>query len=262
MRFLNFDSRKNAEFNTSPQSSTFSLIEGSRLYSPHDYNIKITLPQIVYDCKKIYLKSLTTPLLLNNVRARSEMNFINIEVAGSVVKKVYIPDAVYTNIQKLLDDLNTAATFLFPTDNFVFSLDTSTGTVKLNSNTNTTVKVQKTNLAYMLGFRDTININTANNCLAPYLYNLCQDLYVNVYLSNISNNNSSNTTGVLSHFRVPITANSYSINYTAANLTFDEYVYISDSTPISYINIMLFDFMGYSLHSNGACLIGTLALDG
>ena len=115
------------------------------------------------------------------------------------------------------------------------------GFIKVSSSVNASFTVDDTNLGYMLGFRSNININTANNCYAGYLYNLAQDMYLNVFISNLNVGYSPNTNMKPTSFQVPINAGSFAINYSAANLSYEGYVAITNpNTPISHLLILVY----------------------
>ena len=264
VRFLHIDTLNNPKlFNQSPQNNTFQFIPGSQAYSPHDYNVIIKIPTPVVGVQKIYIKSFQTAILFPNVRASSLLNYIIINVPSSTPRKILLNDAIYTNVSNLLTDLTTAASVLYPSDNWAFALDPVSGNVRVSSNVINSFTVQDTNLSYMLGFRSGINLNFNGYVISAYLYNLAIDTYLNLYISNIQSSFNPNTNNIRSSFKIPINSGSYQINYTSQNLNFEEYIYNENpNQPITEFDIIIYDVFGYALHSHGASLAMTLALAG
>jgi hypothetical protein len=126
-----------------------------------------------------------------------------------------------------------------------------------------TITVLDSNLAYMLGFRASINTNGANYCTAAYLYNLAMDSFVYLYISNISTVFSPNCNRINCSFKIPINTGSYNVNYTSTNLNYEEYIEITNpNMPISELRVQVIDRFGYNLHSAGAPLAISLAFEG
>ena len=262
MKFISLDSLNGGVYNTDCTNNSFVFINGSKLYSPNDYNIVFQLPTPIYHVQRVYLKSFATTILFNTVRAASQSNFLNINCGGGVVKQLVLADAIYTSITTLIADLNTAATATFPTDGFTFSIDTLTGCVKLKSTANPTINLDSTNLGYILGFRKSINPTLPNTVIAGYMFNLSIDQYLNIYISNLNSGISLNANKVLSHFTVPVNYGSYTINYSSTNLSFEQYVDVSSYyQPITQLNVCIRDRWGFSVHSNGANFTMVLAVE-
>ena len=262
MKFIHVDSKNGATYSQNSNYSTFQLVPGSKRYSPNDYNLTVKLSHPILNTKKIYLKSFTTAILFPNVRASSLLNFLDIKVNGGVVQRIALTDKIYINIQSLIDDLNTASGVLFPSSGYLFSLDPTSGTIRVYSSVYTSVEMVDSNLAYVLGFRNGIDSLLTNYCVASYLYNLSHDTYLNLFISNLNAGYSPNTNGVLTSFKIPISAGSYSINHSAQNLSYEEFITISNpNIPINQLDVSIFDWLGFSLHASGARLVFSLGLE-
>jgi hypothetical protein len=261
MEFLHIDTINGATYNTDSTNSTFQIVPGSQAYSPNDYNVLVPLSKPIQNINRIFLKSFSTVLLFPNVRASSLLNFVNINCDGTI-KKIVLADKIYTNITSLIADLNVASTYLFASDNIVFSINQFSGTIAVTSTTHTSVLVQDSNLAYLLGFRSSININSTNNCVAPYLYNLALDTYLNMYIANVPTGNQPNSNRINCSFKIPINSGSYAVNFTCESLNYSEYIKINNThVPITSLNIIISDRLGFSIPSWGASFSCTFALE-
>ena len=88
---------------------------------------------------------------------------------------------------------------------------------------------------------------SANLTIAQIPYKLSIDDYVNLYIANTSNNNI-NTSKVNSSFKIPLNAvnNVLFFHEPSSN----NYVNCSFNT-LSYLDVYIYDRLGYSLNSNG-----------
>lgn len=264
LRFIHIDTINGIDFSNDSTTNSYVFIEGSRSYSPNDYNIIAKLTQPLTGVRKIYLKSFSTTILFPTVRSASRSNFINVVLNGNEVKKITLVDKIYTSIQSLIDDLNIASNATYPGLFLLFSLDSYTGNVKISTSSDiTSMSVQDSNLAYILGFRNGINSDSVNYCVAAYLYNLAIDSHLYLYISNLNTNFSSNCNRINSSFKIPVNAGSYNVNYSSTNLNFEEYIEITNpSLVISELKISLIDRFGFSIHSAGSSMSVSLSFEG
>lgn len=264
LRYIHIDTlqQKGATYNTNSQYNTFNFSPSIPAFAPNDYSVTCTLPEPLYGVRKIYLKSFSTAILFPTVRQNSLSNFLNITLSGGTVNKIVLVDKIYTSISTLIADLNVAATALFPSAGYTFSLNTVTGCVQLYSSVNSSFTIGDSNLAYILGFRSSLNTNIANTVVAPYLYNLSLDDCLYLWIQNVQSSANPNTNGIVCSFRIPITAGSYNINYSSQNISYEQSIVNSTPlTPITSLNIVILDRWGYCISSAGAPMSCTLAFE-
>jgi hypothetical protein len=262
LRFIHVDTLNGIEYSSDSSNNSFVFISGTRSYSPNDYNIIARLPHPLSGVKKIYLKSFSTTVLFPTIRSASNSHFINV-VCNGTTKRITLVDKIYTSITTLITDLNTSATALFPGQNILFSIDSYTGNVMVASSSFATITVLDSNLAFILGFRSAINTNGTNYCTASYLYNLAMDSFLYLYISNISTISSPNCNRINCSFKIPINTGSYNVNYSSTNLNFEEYIEITNpNMPISELRIQIVDRWGANIHSAGAPLALSFAMEG
>jgi len=104
----------------------------------------------------------------------------------------------------------------------------------------------------MLGFRTAQNIMTIRNTIAPSVYQLNIDNYINIFISNLSStNNITNAHGSACHFKVILNAINNTMYYASENNTYSQFIEVNNSLPINNLNIIIYDRWGYNLNSSG-----------
>lgn len=257
IEFLHLDSF-NIPYSTNQTYSTFIFNSTDKNTCPNAFNVEFKLANAKRRVKNIYLRSIELPVSFPNVRSNSNMNFINV-IGDGTTYKITLDDKIYKSINELIDDINIISGILYPTQNIICSLSDSTnyGYVKFSSDQLTIVTVGKTNLGYMLGFRDNIDFTDTNLTIASASYQLNIDNYISMYISNINSKNTNNNT--LCTFKIPLNATSDVVYYTAENSSFAQFTEITNTNlTIDRLNIIFYDRFGYSLHSNHdwSCTLG------
>jgi hypothetical protein len=260
--FLHLDTLGTA-YNTSPTNSTYTFVNNSRLYSPNAYNVSFKLQYPLYNTKRLFLKAFETALTFPNIRASSKLNTILV-VCNGVTKTITLADKSYTDVATLITDLNTASTASYPSDAITFSRSTDFNitNIKITSPNFTSITVEYSNLAYILGFRPLIDYIYNNNAIASYTPNLAYDTYINLFISNINASHTPNNNGVNCSFKLPVTATSNTVQFQSENLSFAQFLTIVDSSkPVTNITIVIYDRWGYSLPSYGSDFTITFAIE-
>ena len=108
----------------------------------------------------------------------------------------------------------------------------------------------------MLGFNSNINSMSANLTIAQIPFKLSIDDYVNLHISNTSNQNI-NTTNVNCSFKIPLNAVNQVVFYHEQITT--NYVNCSFNS-LSYLDIYIYDKYGNSLNSMGTDFSFTLEI--
>jgi hypothetical protein len=256
IEYIHFDSF-NQTYSTSNQNSTYTITTGSASAGPNSFNCEFTLPQPKHWIKKIHLRSVEIPLGFPNIRASSNLNTISLATtySGGVYSNFYnitLPDKTYTDINVLITDINALFLSLYPSVNIIFSLNSTSGFIQINSSTSATftsyIYIVQTNLSYVLGFRPAINTLSTRQTIAGASYQLNFDNYINMYIANVqaATTNANNT---LCHFKIPLNAVSNVIYYNSESSSFAQYINITSTAVIQKLTIVIYDRFGYSLHS-------------
>ena len=243
-------------YNTSNQNSTYPLVADSPIACPNAFNTVWQLSRPLRDVSKIYLKGLTLPVLFPNVRSSNNSNTLTVTSSENVPYAITLPDRVYKDIQSLITRINGDFAARYPTQGISFSIYTLEditgcyGNIAVTSNSLTSISVQTSILAKMLGFNNSSDILVSSNTkrVASGSYNLNYDNYINLTIYPVS-------------FHVPVPVSSDTIMFTSANLTFDGYVQNYRGTVINTIGVVITDRFGYSINARNADFSMVLALE-
>lgn len=246
LQFLNFDS--NLTTTSNPLDSSFILSDPLRRI------------------KRIYLKSVELPINFNNIR--NNFNTIEFTFKGTTTATtsyiLTIPSAYYTNINDILTVLNNQIKYhIFQT----FTAD-QFPQFSLNSNNTITCSVPVPGLTFsltpsnvvsqILGFTNTTTTNVASITSAR-IYNLNYDNYLNIYFPNIPHKTNGFSNQLMS-FKIPLNATNGSIYYTAENISFSQFIEITDENFIlNNLKIQVYDQFNNLLNNNGINWSFTLA---
>jgi hypothetical protein len=255
--YLYLDS-SNQQYNTQSRFSTYQIIANNQQYSPNAFNCLYRLKSPIYNVSKLFLKSAEFPVLFHNIRATSLMNTLPIR-CSSVLKTLIIPDSTFSSVSSLCSYLTTLATSQYPSDNIVFTIHTNS-CIKISSITHSSIYMETSNLSSVLGFKQGIDTLTSNNCIGTYKPNLSYDDKIYIFIENMNTNSQSclnfNTT-----FKIPVSANSGVLNFTNSNSIFEQYIEYPSSTPLTELNIIIYDKFGYNLHAQGADISFTFCVE-
>ena len=247
LQFLNFDS--NLTTTSNPLDSSFILSDPLRRI------------------KRIYLKSVELPINFNNIR--NNFNTIEFTFKGTTTATtsyiLTIPSAYYTNISDILTVLNNQIKYhifqTFTTDQFPqFSL---------NSNNTITCSVPVPGLTFsltpsnvvsqILGFTNANNLIFTTSITSSRIFNLNYDNYLNIYFPNIPHKTNGFSNQLMS-FKIPLNATNGSIYYTAENISFSQFIEITDENFIlNNLKIQVYDQFNNLLNNNGINWSFTLA---
>lgn len=268
IQYLNFDSLGGSTYNTTSNYSSYTINASNPSTAPNSFNAEFKLQTPLQRIKKIHLKSVEIPITWNNIRLNSKLNTIAIATtySGGVYTNLYsisLADKNYTNIQTLLDDINTTYAILYPSINIVFSnvnnyiriTSSSTGIFTGN------IYVLSTNLSYLLGFRTLLDTMTTRITTASSVYLLNIDNYINMYITNISSSYSRNANGTICHFKIPTNAPNGIVYYLNESNSYKQCIDVSTHIPIDRLNVVLTDRFGYNINSSGCDYSFTLGFE-
>lgn len=255
--------------NTSNQNSTYPLVATSPTACPNAFNTVWQLSRPLRNVSKIYLKSLTLPVLFPNVRSSNHSNTLTVTSSENVPYTITLPDRVYKDIQTLLTRINADFAARYPSQGISFSIYTLEditgcyGNIAVTSNGLTSISVQPSILSKMLGFNNTSDILVSSNTkrVASGSYNLNYDNYINMTIYTTPDHNIENQNGTPVSFHVPVPVSSDTIMFSSANLTFDGYVQNYRGTVINTIGVVITDRFGFSINARNAEYSMVLALE-
>lgn len=258
IQYINFDSLNGSTYNTSNQNNSYTFNISYASLSPNAFNATFQLQNPLHNISKIHLKSIELPIGWNNVRASSKLNIIGVaascDLSGnySNVFSISLADKTYTSVSTLIADINSSFLALYPTINIIFSLVNGYISVSSTSSIFTTkLYVVPTNLAYVLGFRKLLDVQTTGLTTASCVYNLNVDNYINLYISNISSTHSNNANGVLCHFKIITNAVNGVVYYASENNSYSQSINVNYWIPINNLCVSITDRFGYSINSCG-----------
>lgn len=266
--FLILDSNYST-FNVNSTNSTYNINSNAVNTMPNSFNTSFNLSYPLYNVNKIYLKSLTFPVIFNNVRSSNNSNTLTIRNSGTNYT-ITLPDRTYASLSSLLTRINAEYTTQFPALNVNFQLYTTDDTDKCYGNvcftsTLTAPVVQPSILATMLGFSTTNDIlkviSTVYYQIASSSYNIFYDNYINMLVYNLVDNNVMSSNGIRSSFYIPINASSGVVLYQNSNATFDSYITNSSNIPITQIGVTFIDRYGFSIPSRGGDWTAVLMIE-
>ena len=244
----------NSQYLENSPLCTYSNVSNVSYLTPNSFACRVQLPFVLYGVYRILLKSVELPIMFNNIRSTSNLNTIGIysglDASGNKLNhyEVILNDNYYSTISSLLTEINNLFTTNYPSINVVFSQNsTNSNYLQVTSTTFSSIYVDTTNLSSMLGFNSNINSMSANLTIAQIPYKLSIDDYVNLYIANTSNNNI-NTSKVNSSFKIPLNAVNNVVFFHEPSS--NNYVNCSFNT-LSYLDVYIYDRLGYSLNSNG-----------
>ena len=268
-KFLNLDS-KDSTYSTTQTNNTYLFDSASTTRAANSYNTEWNLRVPINNPKRIWLKSIELPIGFANVRESNLSNTMTVQTlyTGGTQYTITLPDKIYNNIQSLLDDINAAFLFSYPTVNIVLSINTSTtdnGFVRITTSSTaifTSGIFVKSGLlaSTILGFSFDKNDGPLPSKVASAMYLLNPDNYCNLWIKNLSSNDCNNN-GVRSSFKIPLASVNGSVMYSGSNIGFDSYINVNSVTIISKIQIVITDRWGYSINSRGLDYSLTLAIE-
>lgn len=257
-------------YNTSSQNSTYPINANSVTTCPNSFNTVWTLTRPLRNVAKIYLKTLTLPVLFPNVRSSNNSNTLTVTSSANVPYTITLPDRVFKDVQSLITRINAEFTALYPTQGISFSLYTLEditqcyGYVAVTSASLTSISVKPSILAKMLGFSNPasdILVSGNTKRVASGSYNLNYDNYLNMTIYTTPDHNMENQNGTPVSFHIPVPVSSDTIMFTSSNLSFDGYVQNYQGTVINTIGIVITDRFGFSINARNADYSLCLALE-
>lgn len=242
------------------------------------FNATFKLPNLLYNVKKITLKSLEMPINFNNIRATGTLNIFTINFNGYIYNAV-IPPGNYTTIASLLTALNTAIGLLLPVNNTLVFTVNSTNNIVINI-TSTLYPTSSINLIptqfsnYILGFKfnsvfqgywfcpNTVGNTITGTITSVSTYNLNIDNYILLNIANVSSLNS-NVSSVYSHFKLQLNATNGTIYYlNNGNIINDQYIETGSSNiTLSSLNVVILDRFGNNILCNNNDYSFTLLIE-
>jgi len=247
LQFLNFDS--NLTTTSNPLDSSFILSDPLRRI------------------KRIYLKSVELPINFNNIRTYFNTFQMTLKVSTSYKPTftVIIPNGNYNNIDDLLTVINNQI------NNIVFSNYTTDQYPHFSVNANNTITCSITTsgltfsltlsnfLSQILGFTNANAGTYATSITSSRIFNLNYDNYLNIYFPNIPHKTNGFSNQLMS-FKIPLNATNGSIYYTAENISFSQFIEITDEIFIlNNLKIQVYDQFNNLLNNNGINWSFTLA---
>ena len=243
LQFLNFDS--NLTTTSNPLDSSFILSDPLRRI------------------KRIYLKSVELPINFNNIRTNFNTVEITVKGVSTTSYNLTIPSAYYTNINDILTVLNNQIKLRLAQQTFTYPQ------FSLNSNNTITCSVPTSILTFsltpsnvvsqILGFTNANNIIFTSSITSSRIFNLNYDNYLNIYFPNIPHKTNGFSNQLMS-FKIPLNATNGSIYYTAENISFSQFIEITDENFIlNNLKIQVYDQFNNLLNNNGINWSFTLA---
>ena len=266
--FLILDSN-NSTYNVSSNNSTYTINSSAVNTMPNSFNTNFVLSRPLYNVKKLYLKSLSFPVIWNNIRAANQSNTLTITNSGTNYT-ITLPDRTYTSVATLIARINTEYATVYPALAVNFQIYTTDDTDKCYGNvafssTLSAPVVQPSILATMLGFSSTNDIlkliSTTYYRIASSSYNIFLDSYVNMLVYNLVDSNVMSSNGVRSSFYIPVTSSSGNVLYNSSGNQYDSYIQNSSNVPITNFGITFVDRWGYSIPSRGADWTAVLMIE-
>lgn len=254
--YLNFDTFSAGQscYSTSSDLNGYTYDVSSAVSCPNSFNHVITLATTINRPTRIALKSAEIPISFPNIRSTSNMDQLSI-LADGTTYSIRIGDTTVNSITTLLSLINSAFLTAYPTTSIVFS-QTASGLVKCVMSAKTSVIVKDpskgvSGLSYMLGFRSGTNTLSAATCIAPFVYNLNVDRYINLKIANINSvNNNSN--GIPGTFKIPLNSVQGVVYFSGDNSSFAQSVEVDQGTPIHMLKVCLYDLNGFAIPSWGS----------
>jgi hypothetical protein len=176
-----------------------------------------------------------------------------------------IPNGNYNNIDDLLTVINNQI------NNIVFSNYTTDQYPHFSVNANNTITCSITTsgltfsltlsnfLSQILGFTNANAGTYATSITSSRIYNLNYDNYLNIYCPNIPHKTNGFSNQLMS-FKIPLNSSSGSIYYTAENISFSQFIEITDENFIlNNLKIQVYDQFNNLLDNNGINWSFTLA---
>ena len=254
---------------TNNQNSTYNMDATNAILCPSSFNTLWTLRRPVRNVAKIYLKSLTLPILFPNVRSSNKSNTLTLKnTSTQTLYTVTLPDRTYKDITTLNTALTNAFKTAYPANSFTFALYNTYDSTNCYGNVSvkclefsTLAVVTDTILAEMLGFSSASDPLVGSFRIASGAYNLSYDHYLNMTIYTTPDHNIENQNGNAVSFHIPVPVSSDTIMFSSSNLSFDSYIQNYKGTVINTIGVVITDRFGFSLNSRNADYSMCLALE-
>jgi len=221
------------------------------------YDTTYYLNDSLRNINRIYLKSIELPIGFNNIRFNNGSSILTL-IINSISYTKTISDYMSTSINDLCAALTTAFNTLPIIPTFTASLTTQKITISLASST--TIIITGGVLAQnILGFTSGqtisgLSIVSTNN------FNLAIDNFISLFIMNVPYKTTSSQTQLIS-FKVPLNAIGNTVYYMADNMSFSQYITISDPNfVLTCLRIQIYDRFGKIIKSNGLDYTMTLAI--
>ena len=251
--YLHFDSlSSNCTYNTSQTYNSYTFNSSNVITAPNSYNATFKLSNNVYHPTKIHLMSIELPISFNNIRTTSQSNIFSVYDSTNTYYSITLSDKNYTSISNLISDINAAFSLSYSSKNISLSVNNN-NYVYVSSSTITTINIVYNTLAYILGFRNALDVKSTNNTLASCMYNLNIDNYINFIITNIPSISNTNSSGLSCSFKIPVNSINGVVYYTSYSTSFPQSVIVSNpmSIVLNQLSFSITDRFGYSLNSLG-----------
>ena len=218
------------------------------IYNTDCYDTTFYLNNSIRNVNRIYLKSLEMGIGFNNIRVNNGSSVLTL-IINAISYTNTISDNTFSSINDLWAALNTAFTACPIRPTFTASSITQKITITLASSTSITV-VAGVLAQYILGFR-AAQTNTGLSIVSTNNFNLAIDNYISMYIVNIPYKSTSALNQLVS-FKIPLNAVGNTIYYMAENMSFSQYITITDSNfVLNSLRIHIYDRFGKIIKSNG-----------
>jgi hypothetical protein len=235
---------------------TSSTIHFDSIYSQYvqpyndPYNARFFLMTPLRSPKMFQLKSIELPVNFYNIRNSGTLNKLILTTNLGNTYTATIPAGNYADIASLLTAVNTQVSSIIPNTTVTFSLSGHKINVSATSTAITTLKIQNTTLSnYVLGFRNATFTGLSTTGPVDYLLNT--DNYINMYLYNISSDNTSSGGNLYCSFKIPLNAEYDLVYFSAENTSFRQYLSTSNSNQdIPSLQVIMYDRFGEMILNN------------
>lgn len=215
------------------------------------YNARYPLMTPLRSPKMIQLKALEMPINFYNIRNSGTLNKLILYTNLGNTYTAMIPAGNYTTIAGLLTVINSqVASLNIAGTTVTFAVSGNKINISATSSTITSLTIKDTNLSkYVLGFRNVTFSGLSTTGAVDYVLNV--ENYINMYLYNISSDNTSSSGSLYCSFKIPLNAGYGMIYYSAENTSFRQYLNTSNSIQdVPSLQVIMYDRFGEMIINN------------